>query len=528
MNKGKIVSAGVLTIVALMAVSPISWASAARVVFASGDVWVDPADGDSRKARIGERIEPGDTVITNIGRAQLRFSDGGHVGLIKNSRFRVDKYSYSGRADGSERSFFSLLKGGLRAVTGAIGRINKKRYQVNALVATIGIRGTSYQARLCAGDCIGADGLYVKGGTGTISITNPAGSIDVSAGQAGYIASIDMAPAYSTAEPEVPVTTEGEAEVLAESGEDVVPSSVVEPGTEDSLAGEVFLGGEAVQVVRVIDARSGGLAGASTNIPVARYSSNTHPADALDEDAGSGAGGGVGFVDAGDSITFGLNSDNGVTMIGLSGQDDEDGTTGSGVLTFSNVQDVGTDGTLYWGRWTEGNIHAEASASDGWHGVADLNLTAQESVHYIIGEPAAAIPGAGTATYTFVGGTSSTGNDGSIGLGATSGALVANFGANTVQVQNMVVNHNTIDYTVNSDPLRIDTDGGFEDEPWLPGHDAWATGGGCGGGCDTEIGGFFAGQGPSAPSRAGFGYEIVAPVTSITGVAGFACTMGGC
>src|SRR5262249_6442729 len=47
----------------------------------------------------------------------------------------------------------SLLKGGMRAVTGELSKRDPQSVKVQAGSATIGIRGTSFDARLCAEDC---------------------------------------------------------------------------------------------------------------------------------------------------------------------------------------------------------------------------------------------------------------------------------------------------------------------------------------------------------------------------------------
>jgi hypothetical protein len=119
-------------------------APAARVEFAIGDVQVLAPSGEARPAQKGTEVNNGETVSTKRGRAQLRFTDGAYVSLQPQSDFRIDDYRYEGRTDGSERGFFSLLKGGLRTITGVVGRTNKKNYQVGTSVATIGIRGTEY------------------------------------------------------------------------------------------------------------------------------------------------------------------------------------------------------------------------------------------------------------------------------------------------------------------------------------------------------------------------------------------------
>jgi hypothetical protein len=133
-------------LIAAACIAPLAAAApAARVEFAMGNAQVVGASGQARAAQKGTPIEQGDLVSTNAGRVQLRFSDGAYVSLQPGTQFRVDQYRWEGKADGSERGFFSLLKGGLRTITGVVGRTNKRNYQVTTNVATIGIRGTEYR-----------------------------------------------------------------------------------------------------------------------------------------------------------------------------------------------------------------------------------------------------------------------------------------------------------------------------------------------------------------------------------------------
>lgn len=46
-----------------------------------------------------------------------------------------------------------LIKGGLRAITGAIGKAKPEAVRINTATATVGIRGTSFDARICDSDC---------------------------------------------------------------------------------------------------------------------------------------------------------------------------------------------------------------------------------------------------------------------------------------------------------------------------------------------------------------------------------------
>jgi hypothetical protein len=51
------------------------------------------------------------------------------------------------------RAFFKLLKGGFRAVSGLIGKVDRNEYRISTPVATIGIRGTDYLLVLCDEKC---------------------------------------------------------------------------------------------------------------------------------------------------------------------------------------------------------------------------------------------------------------------------------------------------------------------------------------------------------------------------------------
>ena len=171
---------------------------AGKTAFVIGKVEAITAEGNRRALSRGSEINTGETISTDAGaRAQIRFNDGGFISLQPNSLFRVDEFNYQNKTDGEEKSFFSLLKGGLRAITGAIGRVNRDSYRVATPVATIGVRGTGYSAEL-------SEGLFVNVGEGAISLTNNAGLLVVSSGQAAYVATPNTPPAFTTRQPRNP------------------------------------------------------------------------------------------------------------------------------------------------------------------------------------------------------------------------------------------------------------------------------------------------------------------------------------
>lgn len=184
-----------LLIAFVSACYPISaLAAAGKVEFVVGNVQAIGPDGRSRALTKGADIDAGDTIQTNTGRTQVRFLDGGFISLTPNTEFKVNEYNYSGQADGTEKGFFGLVKGGLRAVTGAIGHTNKKTYIVNTPVATIGIRGTEFLATM-------DQKLVVRVGDGAIYLANDAGDIVLYKGQSGEVEDANSRPRYTPFEP---------------------------------------------------------------------------------------------------------------------------------------------------------------------------------------------------------------------------------------------------------------------------------------------------------------------------------------
>jgi FecR-like protein len=172
-------------------------APAARVDFAVGNVTAVAPNGQSRSLTKGAQIGEGETINTNSGRAQLRFTDGAYVSLQPASEFRIDQYRFEGKADGKEKGFFSLLKGGLRTITGLVGRNNKQNYQISTTVATIGIRGTEYTIQY-------DNSIQGTVGEGEIDVCNGAGCLSVTNGESYYVQSQEIKPVLSNKRTDLP------------------------------------------------------------------------------------------------------------------------------------------------------------------------------------------------------------------------------------------------------------------------------------------------------------------------------------
>jgi hypothetical protein len=165
-------------------------AGAAKVDFAIGDVVAVQADGGRRPLARGAEVQAGEMVDTGSGRTQLRFTDGAMVSLQPQTQFRIDSYEFKGQPDGSEKGFFSLLKGAMRTITGAIGKADRKSYRLDTAVATIGIRGTEYAVAY-------GNSITVTTNSGLIEVCNSAGCLLVEAGQSAYVPDPNTLPAFT-------------------------------------------------------------------------------------------------------------------------------------------------------------------------------------------------------------------------------------------------------------------------------------------------------------------------------------------
>ena len=194
-------------------------APAARVDFATGNVKAVAANGQTRTLAKGAQVEQGETISTNNGRAQLRFTDGAYVSLQPESEFRIDQYRFDGKQDGNEKGFFSLVKGGLRTITGLVGRNNKNNYQVTTSVATIGIRGTEYTIQY---------GQSVTGsvGEGEINVCNGAGCMSVTNGESYYVQSQSVKPVLTNKRSDLPPPPPASPPPTIKQGENVGPDGI--------------------------------------------------------------------------------------------------------------------------------------------------------------------------------------------------------------------------------------------------------------------------------------------------------------
>ena len=201
----------------------------ARVVELKGQVTAKAiTETTSRKLSVGGPLYTNDRIQSQKeSYALLAFRDSGRMTLQANSQFDIQHYQYKQESK-QDQAVYNLIMGGLRVLTGKIGKVNQQNFQVNTPVATIGIRGTGFDL-LCQGEgctdqapektCDDTDkdncrktdkpltdqlpGLHTHVWDSRITQTNEAGEFELAAPDANYIANQQANPRKYTELPSI-------------------------------------------------------------------------------------------------------------------------------------------------------------------------------------------------------------------------------------------------------------------------------------------------------------------------------------
>ncbi|WP_241687845.1 FecR family protein [Janthinobacterium sp. 17J80-10] len=118
---------------------------AGTVMDLNGPLLAKKANGTVRVLAQKSLVEEGDFLVTEKDTyARIRFLDNSEVTLKPETQFKIERFAYEQDKPQNDNAFFSLLKGGLRAVSGTVGKRSRERTGLNTPAATIGIRGTIY------------------------------------------------------------------------------------------------------------------------------------------------------------------------------------------------------------------------------------------------------------------------------------------------------------------------------------------------------------------------------------------------
>lgn len=199
-NPIKALAGSMLLIVAMLVMPLAAYAAVAgHVQFVNGNVQLTDAAGKTSQAQKGDAVNEGDTLTSALSSsAQIKMQDGGFVAVRSGTKMKFDQFVFAGKQDGSEKSFFSLFKGGFRAITGLVGMVNKQNYRITTPASTIGIRGTDHETFMITSDDplaqVAPTGAYSKVNIGETTMTTDKGTINVLPNQMGFAAGMNQVP----------------------------------------------------------------------------------------------------------------------------------------------------------------------------------------------------------------------------------------------------------------------------------------------------------------------------------------------
>lgn len=126
---------------------------AGEVEFSRGVGFAQTPGEAPRTLGKGLPLKQGDRLTTAEGAsAIIKLEDGTRMTVRPNSEIVLQQYQFKENA-ANNSMLMQLVRGGFRAVTGLISKNSPNAAKIQTNTATIGIRGTDFDARVCTADC---------------------------------------------------------------------------------------------------------------------------------------------------------------------------------------------------------------------------------------------------------------------------------------------------------------------------------------------------------------------------------------
>lgn len=137
----------------LMALPGHAQNAAGEVEFSRGVGFAQTPGQAPRTLGRGLPLLEGDRLTTSEGAsAIIKLQDGTRMTIRPNSELVLQQYQFRENAPDNSM-LMQMVRGGFRAVTGLISKNAPNAARIQTNTATIGIRGTDFDARVCTGEC---------------------------------------------------------------------------------------------------------------------------------------------------------------------------------------------------------------------------------------------------------------------------------------------------------------------------------------------------------------------------------------
>ncbi|MES2262902.1 MAG: FecR domain-containing protein [Pseudomonadota bacterium] len=128
----------------------------ATVTHLAGVLTAKHADGAVKILSIKSPVMEGDVLSTaQEAFARLKFVDNSEMVLRPNSVLKIAEFTFRPANPKTDRITIDMLKGGIRAVSGEIGKRNRETVKFTTPTAVLGVRGTHFGVLFCNNDCSG-------------------------------------------------------------------------------------------------------------------------------------------------------------------------------------------------------------------------------------------------------------------------------------------------------------------------------------------------------------------------------------
>ena len=145
--------------------------------------------GPARTLRENDVVFAGERITAApSAEAILKTDDAGLIAIRPRAEFVTERFAAEGKP--TDNFTLRIITGGLRMITGWIGRTNRAQYNVNTPTATIGIRGTDHEPYVMSADLAATlsqdEGTYDKVNRGGTTMNADGNKLDIDPGRVGF------------------------------------------------------------------------------------------------------------------------------------------------------------------------------------------------------------------------------------------------------------------------------------------------------------------------------------------------------